>query len=259
VPPGGTLGELTAASWERSRARERPAVPADVAAVPAFSGALRRSHIAVIAEIKRSSPSKGAINPSLRADAQALAYKTGGAAAISVLTEPARFGGAIADMTAARGAGLPVLRKDFIVTETQLTDTREWGASAALIIVRAIEPRRLRSLHDHALGLGLEILFEIRDENELQRALDAGALIVGVNNRNLETLEIDPGTVERLVPLIPPGCIAVAESGYSSREMVERAAGAGADAVLIGSSLSSASDPAAAVRSLADVAKVSRG
>jgi indole-3-glycerol phosphate synthase len=213
----------------------------------------------VIAEIKRSSPSKGAINPELDVEAQAKAYRAGGAAAISVLTEPSRFGGDIRDIKAALIAGLPILRKDFIVAEWQLTDAVEAGASAALIIVRGIEPARLKPLHDHALGLGLEILFEVRDEGELERALEAGAVMIGVNNRNLETLEIDQTTVERIVPLIPRGCVAVAESGYTSRSLVENAAAAGADAVLVGSSLSASPDPAASVRELTGVVKRSRG
>ena len=154
---------------------------------------------------------------------------------------------------------LPALRKDFHVSESQLTDSRHAGASAALIIVRAIEPSRLVDLRQHAAAIGLELLFEIRDEDELARALDAGATMIGVNNRNLETLEIDDTTVSRILPLIPPGCIAVAESGYTSRDKVERAAAAGADAVLVGSSLSSSREPAAAVRALTGISKTSRG
>ncbi len=228
--------------------------------VPSFSSALLRSDVAVIAEIKRSSPSRGPINPGMRADSQAVAYRNGGASAISVLTEPTRFGGAIADVASAGiASGLPILRKDFIVTESQLTEARDSGASAALIIVRAIDPSRLRSLREHADGISLELLFEIRDERELRYALDAGARIVGVNNRNLETLEIDSTTVARVLPLIPPDCIAVAESGYMSRAAVETAAAAGADAVLVGSSVSAAENPEIAVKTLTGIAKASRG
>ena len=230
--------------------------PADV---PSFSASLRTGEVALIAEIKRSSPSRGSINPDLRADAQAAAYRDGGAAAISVLTEPSRFGGNIFDVSAAaKASGLPILRKDFIVTPSQLTEARKCGASAALIIVRAIDPDRLVSLREHADGIGLEILFEVRNERELEHALTAGAQIIGVNNRNLETLEIDETTVERVLPLIPRDRIAVAESGYTSRAMVERAAAAGADAVLIGSSLSASSEPTTAVRNLTGIRKSSR-
>lgn len=244
----------------RARENELPGENREPGPAPSFSAALLRSEVAVIAEIKRSSPSKGSINPGIRAEAQAAAYREGGAAAISVLTEPTRFGGAISDVAAARKASaLPILRKDFIVTESQLTAAHAWGASAALIIVRAIEPSRLRSLSEHAESIGLEILFEIRDERELANAIDAGARIVGVNNRNLETLEIDLDTVERILPLIPRDCIAVAESGYTSRQMVEKAGALGADAVLVGSSLSASADPASAVRNLTGIRKSSRG
>lgn len=191
---------------------------------------------------------------------QAAAYTAGGAAAISVLTERDRFGGSIRDLATVREATvLPMLRKDFHVVESQLSDARNAGASAALIIVRSMEPRKLSGMQRHASEIGLELLFEVRDEMELSAALDAGARMIGVNNRNLETLEIDETTVERIVPLIPPGCIAVAESGYTSREKVERAAAAGADAVLIGSSLSASADPAAAVRAVAGIRKAGRG
>jgi indole-3-glycerol phosphate synthase len=210
----------------------------------------------VIAEVKRSSPSKGAINPGLDAAAQAAAYDTGGAAAISVLTEPTRFGGSLEDLAAVKAAsGKPVLKKDFHVAEWQLEEAARLGADAALIIVRAIEPSMLRSMSVLAQGLGVEILYEIRDESELERALEAGARMIGVNNRNLETLEVDPTTVERIVPLIPAECVAVAESGYGSRGDIERAASAGADAVLIGSVLSASADPA---RTLADFIGIRR-
>jgi len=221
--------------------------------------ALRQDHVAVIAEVKRSSPSKGTINPGISSGAQAAAYERGGAAAVSVLTEPGRFGGRNADVTEVLGATqLPVLRKDFLVTPAQLVESASLGATAILLIVRAIEPRRLRGLGKAATDLGLEILFEVRDERELERALTAGARMIGVNNRDLETLEVDPETVGRIVPLIPAACIAVAESGYSTREDVVAAASAGADAVLVGSSLSASIDPEAAVRAIAGVPRSNR-
>jgi indole-3-glycerol phosphate synthase len=220
---------------------------------------LRREHVAVIAEVKRSSPSKGAINPGIASGLQAASYERGGASAVSVLTEPEKFGGKSGDVIEVLGATrLPVLRKDFLVTTAQLVETASLGATAILLIVRAIEPNRLAGLSRAAAELGLEILFEVRDERELERALAAGARIIGVNNRDLETLQVHPETVGRIVPLIPPDCVAVAESGYSTREDVMTAAAAGADAVLVGSSLSAALDPEAAVRAIAQVPRSSR-
>jgi indole-3-glycerol phosphate synthase len=224
---------------------------------PRLENALRRDTVAIIAEVKRSSPSKGQINPSLDASAQALLYASGGAAALSILTEPSRFGGSNNDVTIARQAGLPILKKDFHVSEAQLVEASEIGASAALIIVRAIEPDRLVPMAAAAREIDLEIIFEIRDELELERALGAGATMIGVNNRNLETLEIDPTTVERILPMIPGACVAIAESGYSTVKDVAAAARAGADAVLIGSSLSASADPQAAVAALASVPRTS--
>jgi indole-3-glycerol phosphate synthase len=230
-----------------------------MASRPSFESALRGEDVAIIAEVKRSSPSRGAINPQLDPARQAREYEAGGAAAISVLTEPSRFGGDLADIAAvSQATRLPILRKDFIVVESQLADARRFGASAALLIVRAIRPERLSRLAREANDLGLDILFEIRNESELARALDAGATIIGVNNRNLETLEIDMTTVGRLVPLIPPGCVAVAESGYSSRADIESAARSGADALLAGSALSAAADPSRVVRSFAGMRKIPR-
>ncbi len=258
-PPGGTLGELVTAAWKRAGSNEASIADPAVARPASFADALRRSTVAVIAEVKRSSPSKGPINPTMNCARQAAAYVTGGAAAISVLTEPDRFGGSLTDLASIRSAtALPLLRKDFLVAESQLADAVSAGASAALLIVRAIEPRRLAPLARFADGIGLEILFEIRDETELSRALDAGATIIGVNNRNLETLVIDSTTVQRILPLIPRHCIAVAESGYATREQVAAAGNAGADAVLVGSSFSASVDPADAVRAMTGVAKVSR-
>ena len=221
---------------------------------PAFRDALRGPTVAVIAEIKRSSPSKGSINPELDAKSRARSYAESGAAAISVLTEPLRFGGSVSDLSDVAGAVMvPVLRKDFIVAAVQLYEARARGASAALLIVRALPPEALVELHDIGSRIGLDLLVEVRDEAELSVALDVGAMIVGVNNRNLESLVIDAGTVGRVVPLIPRGVVAVAESGMVLRSDVERAAQAGADAVLIGSVVSASADPSAAVRLLADI------
>lgn len=227
---------------------DRAAIAEGRSGTPRLRDALRQENLAVIAEIKRRSPSKGDINPGLESGEQATRYAEGGASAISVLTEPLRFGGTDEDLDVVRRAvSLPVLKKDFHVSEAQLLHAAETGVSAALVIVRAIEPSRLRGLTEIARELALELVLEVRNESELERALDAGGEIIGVNNRNLETLEIDRETVSRIIPLVPADRIAVAESGYASRESVIEAAEAGADAVLVGSSLSVSSDPAAAV------------
>jgi indole-3-glycerol phosphate synthase len=216
--------------------------------------------VAVIGEVKRSSPSKGPINPSLDAVEQAARYAEGGAVALSILTEPTRFGGSNEDVERVRRARLlPVLKKDFHVHPAQLGETLLLGASAALLIVRALSPADFRTLMRMAGDFSLEVLVEVRDEAELDRALSAGATMIGVNNRNLETLEIDPSTSERLIPLIPAAVIGVAESGVSSRADVERYAAVGADAVLVGSSISAATDPTAAVRALTGVPRRPRG
>jgi indole-3-glycerol phosphate synthase len=190
---------------------------------------------------------------------QARAYVAGGAAAISVLTEPAHFAGSLADLEAVRAAlSVPALKKDFHVRPIQLIEAKAAGASAALLIARALDPDRLREMMETGRDLGLELLVEIRDEAELDRALEVGATMIGVNNRDLESLVIDPATAQRLVPRIPAGVIAIAESGVKSRADVERYARCGADAVLVGSSISAAADPTAATRALADVPRTAR-
>jgi indole-3-glycerol phosphate synthase len=263
TPPAGVLGSLTdeararaATLAGRESALERLA--SEVRGVPAFGRALRRKHVAVIAEIKRSSPSKGAINTGMELEKQVSAYQRGGAAAISILTEPTRFGGSNQDLIAARMvvAELPLLKKDFHVEPVQLLEAKSIGASAALVIVRAVPPAKLRELVGTAESIGLEIVVEVRDERELDLALSSGAKIVGINNRNLETLEIDPDTSPRLLPLVPSDVIAIAESGLASVTDVQRVAAAGADAVLVGSELSGSRDPESAVRSLVGVPRL---
>lgn len=218
--------------------------------------ALRRSDLAVIAEIKRRSPSKGEIAAHLSAAEQSAMYVAGGAAAISVLTEPQHFAGTVDDLrTVAGKVHVPVLRKDFIVHPLQLVEARACGASAALLIARALEPGSLSALAEAAHGLELEVLVEVRDERELERALECNADVVGVNNRNLETLQIDASVSDHLIGQIPSDTPAVFESGVKDRSDVERAARAGADAVLVGSSVSSSSDPVMAVRALTGVAR----
>ncbi len=224
--------------------------------VPSFRGALKAQQVGVIAEVKRASPSKGDINPGLDLASRVKAYEAGGAAAISVLTEPARFAGSNEDLILARkSVSLPLLKKDFHVGVSQLFEARGLGASAALVIVRAVAPARLHDLMSAGADIGLEILVEVRDERELDLALSLKANLIGVNNRNLETLEIDAGTSLRILPLIPRGVVAVAESGVKTAADVKRIAAAGADAVLVGSELSGSTDPESAVRFLTGIAR----
>lgn len=259
TPPVGTLGDLVHAAGKRAAELQPQAAGLEQRALSmaqplSLASALATEHVGLIAEVKRSSPSRGVIRPGLDAESQAAAYARGGASAISVLTEPDDFGGSDDDIAAAiRGAGLPTLRKDFHVSRVQLLQARCLGASAALLIARALEPSLFSELVDVARSVDLEIVAEVRDMAELDRAVEAGARIIGVNNRNLETLVIEHGTAESLIPRIPREIIAVAESGYADRSAVEAAAASGADAVLVGSFLSAAADPAAEVARLAGV------
>jgi indole-3-glycerol phosphate synthase len=259
IPPAGTLGELTDEARARAatlagRTDELRRLALAAPAVPSFRDALQGTEVGVIAEVKRSSPSRGAINPGLDLVSQVQAYQSGGAVAISVLTEPTRFGGSADDLVLARrSVALPLLKKDFHVDVAQIFEARFLGASAALVIVRAVPPALLKELMAAAADVGLEILVEVQDERELGLALSLNATIIGVNNRNLETLEIDAETSLRILPLIPRDVVAVAESGVKSAADVKRVAAAGADAVLVGSELSGSSDPQSAVRSLTGV------
>lgn len=257
--PEGTLGTLTRDAHERAaavaprladlQARARNTAPA----LP-FATALRGEQVRVIAEVKRASPSKGAIAPGLDAVEQARAYVAGGAAAISVLTEPTRFGGALEDLARVSAAvTVPAIRKDFLVHPVQLWEARAHGASAALLIVRSLSPDELPRLMDAAAEAQLATLVEVRDEAELERALAVHAAVIGVNNRNLETLVIDPTTAPRVIAHIPASVVAVAESGMRTVADVEPSAVAGADAILVGSAISASSDPASDVRALAAV------
>jgi len=264
--PSGVLGRILAESRERVRAMSRAArdelerhAERPAPSASAFATALRAgTAVAVIAEVKRRSPSKGEINAALSAGAQARAYAAGGAAAISVLTEPAHFGGSLDDLREASGSvTVPLLRKDFVIDRTQLLEARGAGAAAVLLIARALEPARLAELAAEATALGLEPFVEVRSEEELARAIPA-ARVIGVNQRDLETLAIDAAVTDRLLPLVPARCVAVAESAIRTRDDVERAAGCGADAVLVGSVLSAAPDAAGAVRALVGVPRRGR-
>ena len=263
-PPTGTLGMLVAAARERAaalRVREHELLAAAHRrpSPPSLVEALLGSEVAVIAEVKRRSPSKGAINSGLDASTQSRAYAAGGAAAISVLTEPAHFGGSNEDVgDVQRAVGIPILKKDFHVHPLQLVEARAIGVSAALLIARALSPEELTAMAAVARDLGLEVIVEIRDLSELERALGVDARMIGVNNRDLETLHIDSTTAARLVPVSPRTRIAIAESGMRSVADVVSAAEWGADAVLVGSSVSAASDPASAVRALTRIPRKAR-
>lgn len=228
-------------------------------APPAFGAGLKGGTVGLIAEVKRRSPSVGAINEGLDPAGLARAYALGGAAAISVLTEAAFFGGSLHDLDAVVSAvPVPVLRKDFILDEVQLLEARAAGASAALLIVRALEQPALVRLHAFAAAIGLTPLVETHNRDEITRALDAGARVIGVNARDLDTFTIDTAKAWHLLAAIPPECVAIAESGMASPADVEAAAMAGADAVLIGSALASAGDPAALAHTLSRIARHAR-
>jgi indole-3-glycerol phosphate synthase len=213
--------------------------------------ALRGEGVAVIAEVKRSSPSKGAL--AAIADPAGLAsdYEAGGASVISVLTEQRRFGGSLQDLRDVRArVDIPVLRKDFIVSSYQLWEARACGADLALLIVAALEQDALVSLIERAESIGLTPLVEVHDENEIDRALDAGAKIIGVNARDLKTLKVDRDTFARLAPRIPDTVVRVAESGVRGPHDLIAYANAGADAVLVGESLVTGRDPRSCVADL---------
>ncbi|MBV8159388.1 MAG: indole-3-glycerol phosphate synthase TrpC [Acidimicrobiia bacterium] len=216
-----------------------------------FRAPLAAPGMSVIAEVKRRSPSKGDLAPGLVPAVLAAAYADGGADCLSVLTDAEFFGGSTEDLTDARAAcDLPVLRKDFTVGEADVYDARAMGADAVLLIVAALSTAELPALRLLAHELEMAAVVEVHDEAELARALDAGAQVVGVNQRDLRTFEVDRARAERLAVAIPPGVVKVAESGIGAAQDVSRLAAYGFDAVLVGESLVTAPDPAAAVRNL---------
>jgi indole-3-glycerol phosphate synthase len=263
------LAEILAAKRDEVTLLHQPATrdairraALDAPAPRDFIGALRRSDgtLAVIAEIKRRSPSKGELAPDLDPAVTARSYEAGGAAALSVLTDRPFFGGSVADLRAARDATqLPALRKDFTIDETQVLEARAIGADALLLIVAAVpDDAVLRDLHAFAGDLGLAALVEVHDEGELDRALAAGAAIVGVNCRDLGTFDEDLTVAERLVSRLPPDVVAVAESAIRSPADAGRMAAAGFEAVLVGEALVRSPDAATAVRELATLAVTPR-
>jgi len=218
-----------------------------------FNEALTRPGLSLIAEFKRRSPSAGALAPdSIDLAAQVSAYERGGAAALSVLTDERHFGGSLADLRAARAAcEMPIIRKDFIVDPYQLYEAAVNGADAVLLIAAALGDEDLRSLYQEARSIDLDCLVEVHDAEELDRALEAGAEVIGINNRNLDDMSVDLGTTFELMPDVPAGKTVVAESGISGRAELAELDRVGVDAVLIGGALMAAKDPEAKVRELA--------
>ncbi len=223
------------------------ALPAPRDPMPAF----RAPGLSVIAEVKRRSPSKGELADIPDPAALAASYAAGGADAISVLTEERRFGGSLDDLRAVRAAvSTPLLRKDFVVTDYQLLEARAAGADLVLLIVAALEGSLLAELHQQALELGLTVLTEVHDEDEVGRALEVGARLIGVNARNLKTLEVDRDTFGRLAALLPDDVVKVAESGVTGPADAARYADEGAHVVLVGEALVRDGDPRAAVAAM---------
>jgi indole-3-glycerol phosphate synthase len=224
-----------------------------------FNEALVRPGLSLISEFKRRSPSAGEIAASAVVADRVGAYERGGAAALSVLTDERHFGGSLEDLRAARAAcDLPILRKDFIVDPYQLYEAAVYGADAVLLIVRALEDRELRAMYEEARGLDLDCLVEVHDAEELQRALELDAEVIGINNRDLDDGTVDVSTTYELMPDVPAGKTAVAESGISSRAELEELERVGVDAVLIGGALMSAADPEAKTRELTGVEEGTR-
>jgi indole-3-glycerol phosphate synthase len=217
----------------------------------AFVDALRRPGLSLIAEHKRRSPSAGLIRDGIALEAVLQAYERGGAAALSILTEPSSFGGSLGDLRAARASSaLPILRKDFVVDPYQVQESFASGADAILLIVAALSECDLGQLQAQALALGMVALVEVHDERELDVAAAAGAQVIGINNRDLATLEVDMRRTFELLPKVPGGVTTVAESGFSRSGELDVLADAGVDAVLVGEALMRAADIEQACRAL---------
>jgi len=245
----------------KAHARELARRAAAAPAPPSFARALRPEGVTVgvIAEVKRRSPSAGAIREDLDPARHALAYQRGGAVAISVLTDAPHFGGSLDDLECvAQAVSVPVLRKDFILDELQLLEARAAGASGVLLIARALPPDRLGALARTARANALGVLVEVHSEPELDQALTVEPTAVGVNSRDLATFAVDLRLTERLLARVPAAVPAIAESGIETRADVERMAGAGADLVLVGTSVARLADPEAAVRALCGVVRRGR-
>ena len=234
----------------RRRQTPNPDVTAAPPARDAFA-AFQNAPLGVIAEVKRASPSKGALAEIADPASLAQQYAEGGATAISVLTEQRRFNGSLADLDSVRArVDIPVLRKDFMVEAYQVDEARAHGADIVLLIVAALDDALLRDLYQQARDLGMTVLVEVHDEQETERAVELGARLIGVNSRNLKTLDVDPEVFARLAPAIPDDVIKVAESGITGPVDVARYRGLGARAVLVGEALVRSGDPRSAVSTL---------
>ncbi len=248
-------------TWERVRRAEEELpldrllmVCMDIPAPPSFTRALRDGRhegLKVIAEVKAASPSQGELVKDLRLEERVVAYERGGAAALSILTEPFFFGGDLDFISRAKKVtSLPILRKDFILSPYQVCEARARGASSVLLITRVLEASVLRELIALSRRLQMESLVEIHDEEDLEKAMRAGAHIIGINNRDLETLEVNLEITERLAPLIPTPLIRVSESGIKNIQDVKRLKGLQLDALLVGETLMRSDDPAALLSAL---------
>ena len=261
------LTEIMAAKRQEIAPRLRAVTEAELARInaalppaPSFRAALKREDgaLAVIAEIKRRSPSAGAIKEGISAVEQAARYQAARASALSVLTDTTYFGGTLDDLRcvtshlAQNPPRIPCLRKDFMVHPLQVAEAREAGASAILIIVRALEDEEIKILHGAAKAAGLDALFEIHTEAEIQRAVAAGAEIIGVNNRDLSIFKTDLGLSERLIPIFPRHVIAVSESGIFNGSDAARVRAAGAHAILVGEALMKSADPTGLIEEFRD-------
>ncbi|MBI4575984.1 MAG: indole-3-glycerol-phosphate synthase [Planctomycetes bacterium] len=259
VEAPGRLGRWARESRDRAAAARlhRPALELEAAIRagppprPFAARLLAHGPVALIAEYKRASPSAGPIRLDLPCGRTARAYQAGGAAAMSVLTEGRHFQGSLAHLEEARAAStLPLLRKDFLVDPYQVLEARAAGADAVLLIVALLGHGALGAMMEAARSAGVEALVEVHDEADLDRALEAGATLVGINHRDLRSLAVDPLTTERLAPGVPAGVTRVSESGLRGRADLARLAGLGVHAVLVGEHLMRAADPEAAVRAL---------
>lgn len=217
-----------------------------------FEGALRGARPAIVAELKKASPSKGLLAPNYDPSVIASAYERGGAAALSVLTDSSFFQGTLDDLRSARNAtGIPVLRKDFTIDPFHVLQASAWGADAILLIAAILTDRQLRDFREFAERFRMAALVEVHDDHELQRAVDSGARVIGVNNRDLRTFEVRLETSLRLVEQMPSSAIKVAESGIRSAADVRKLSSAGFQAFLVGEHLMTSADPAQAIRDLA--------
>ncbi|MBS1678741.1 MAG: indole-3-glycerol phosphate synthase TrpC [Actinobacteria bacterium] len=254
----GIIEQLIEGAREGVRGRKRELPQAELEAQLSargedrpFQEALTRPGLSLIAEFKRRSPSRGDLAPDADIVAQVSAYERGGAAALSVLTDERHFGGSLEDLRAARNAAsLPIIRKDFIVDPYQLYEAAVNGADAVLLIVRALDDRELRSLYEEARALDLDCLVEVHDADELERALEVDAEVIGINNRDLDEQRVDIQKTFELMPDVPAGKTVVAESGISGREELMELDRVGVDAVLIGGALMVAPDPERKTREL---------